>query len=93
MLKRTEKFMESFFFLDGTDYLGRSQVFTFSPSNMNQPLCLRFRIADDNLVEDRERFGATLNPAENETSIQFSPRETSVTILDNDCEFKNHRLY
>ena len=58
---------------------------TFNPYNANEDLCVTIPINEDEIYEDSEVFIALLTT--NDSCVDFKQDQSTVEILDNDCEW------
>ena len=60
-----------------------NQLFTFTPANQNDQLCVNIPIIDDLLCEGDETFSIVLSSTDDCVDIQL-PAQGTVTIIDDD---------
>ena len=65
-----------------TDYTSTSQLLTFSATNTREDVTIP--ITDDNIDEAVEQFLGRLTLETSGVSVQLSPQETEVQIIDDD---------
>ena len=77
--------------VDGNDYGGFSQDFTFNSNNLGYTFAVP--IFNDDDIEPSERFAATLttNTASN-PGVDLDPDRAVVTIEDDDGQFTNKKF-
>jgi len=67
---------------DPTDYTSTTQLLTFSATNTREDVTIP--ITDDNIDEAIEQFLGSLTLVTSGVSVQLSPQQTEVRIIDDD---------
>ena len=72
----------------GGDFVAVQETLSF-PSNSvpGTQRCVNISIIDDSVIEGPQEFGLVLSVPPESQGVTFSGANTTVTILDNDCEF------